>query len=50
VHIIIQKQSQGYVVPESFTRGSLEQRGRWFKRGIETGDFAQCNTFKTGSL
>jgi predicted metalloprotease len=46
----IQKQSQGYVVPESFTHGSSEQRVRWFKRGIETGDFAQCNTFKAGSL
>jgi hypothetical protein len=46
----IQKQSQGYVVPESFTHGSSEQRVRWFKRGIETGDFAQCNTFKTESL
>jgi len=46
----IQKQSQGYVVPDSFTHGSSEQRVRWFKRGIETGDFAQCNTFKTGSL
>jgi predicted metalloprotease len=46
----IQKQSQGYVVPESFTHGSSEQRVRWFKRGIETGDFAQCNTFKTGSV
>ena len=46
----MQKQSQGYVVPESFTHGSSEQRVRWFKRGIETGDFAQCNTFKTGSL
>ncbi len=46
----LQKQSQGYVVPESFTHGSSEQRVRWFKRGIETGDFAQCNTFKTGNL
>lgn len=46
----IQKQSQGYVVPESFTHGSSEQRVRWFKRGIETGNFAQCNTFKAGSL
>jgi hypothetical protein len=41
----IQKQSQGYVVPESFTHGSSEQRVRWFKRGIESGDFAQCNAF-----
>jgi len=46
----LQKQSQGYIVPESFTHGSSEQRVRWFKRGIETGDFAQCNTFKTGNL
>ncbi len=46
----IQKQTQGRVVPESFTHGSSEQRVRWFKRGIETGDYAQCNTFKTGSL
>lgn len=46
----IQKQSQGYVVPESFTHGSSEQRVRWFKKGIDTGDFAQCNTFKTGNL
>ena len=46
----IQKQSQGYVVPESFTHGSSEQRVRWFKQGIETGDFAKCNTFKTERL
>lgn len=46
----IQKQSQGYVVPESFTHGSSEQRVRWFKKGIDTGDFDQCNTFKTGNL
>jgi uncharacterized protein len=46
----IQKQSQGHVVPESFTHGSSEQRVRWFKRGVETGDFEQCNTFKSESL
>jgi predicted metalloprotease len=46
----IQKQSQGHVVPESFTHGSSEQRVRWFKQGIESGAFDQCNTFKTGSL
>jgi predicted metalloprotease len=46
----IQKQSQGYVVPESFTHGSSEHRVRCFKRGIETGDFSQCNTFTTGDL
>jgi len=41
----IQKQTQGHVVPDSFTHGSSEQRVRWFRRGLETGDFAQCNTF-----
>jgi hypothetical protein len=41
----IQKQTRGHVVPDSFTHGSSEQRVRWFKRGIETGDFAQCNSF-----
>jgi uncharacterized protein len=46
----IQKQSQGYVVPESFTHGSSEQRVRWFKRGNETGTFAQCDTFKAKRL
>ncbi|MDA8433785.1 MAG: neutral zinc metallopeptidase [Nitrospiraceae bacterium] len=39
----IQKQSQGYVVPESFTHGSSGQRVRWFKRGNKTGAFAQCD-------
>ncbi|MGB4548089.1 MAG: neutral zinc metallopeptidase [Syntrophales bacterium] len=42
----IQKQTRGYVVPDSFTHGSSEQRVRWFRRGLETGDFAQCNTFQ----
>lgn len=46
----LQKQGQGYIVPESFTHGSSEQRVRWFKRGISTGDLAQCNTFKADSL
>jgi predicted metalloprotease len=41
----IQKQTRGHVVPDSFTHGSSEQRVRWFRRGLETGDFAQCNTF-----
>jgi len=41
----IQKQTRGHVVPDSFTHGSSEQRVRWFKRGLETGDFAQCNAF-----
>jgi uncharacterized protein len=41
----LQMRSQGYVVPESFTHGSAEQRSRWFKRGFETGSVAACDTF-----
>jgi predicted metalloprotease len=41
----LQKRSQGYVVPESFTHGSSAQRVQWFRRGIETGDMRQCDTF-----
>ena len=41
----LQKQGQGYVVPESFTHGSSEQRVEWFRKGIETGDFSSCDTF-----
>ena len=46
----LQKRSQGYVVPESFTHGSSEQRVRWFKRGMETGDLAICDTFSAQQL
>ncbi|HMK60748.1 MAG TPA: neutral zinc metallopeptidase [Dissulfurispiraceae bacterium] len=46
----LQKQARGYVVPESFTHGSSEQRVRWFRRGIETGDLGNCNTFTANSL
>lgn len=38
------------VVPESFTHGSSEQRMRWFKRGFESGDMGQCDTFNTRTL
>ncbi len=41
----LQKQSQGRVVPDSFTHGTSEQRYTWFKRGFDSGDPAQCNTF-----
>ena len=41
----LQKQAQGYVVPESFTHGSSAQRVRWFKQGITTGDVGDCDTF-----
>jgi predicted metalloprotease len=46
----LQRQSQGYVVPDSFTHGTSEQRVRWFKRGIDSGDMDQCNTFKARAL
>ncbi|WP_107879276.1 KPN_02809 family neutral zinc metallopeptidase [Neisseria animaloris] len=41
----LQQQSQGYVVPDSFTHGSSAQRLTWFKRGLKSGDINQCNTF-----
>ena len=41
----LQKRSQGYVVPDSFTHGTSAQRLQWFKRGVNTADPAQCNTF-----
>ena len=41
----IQKQAQGYVVPDSFTHGTSQQRMSWFKRGLAGGDMKQCNTF-----
>jgi predicted metalloprotease len=46
----LQKQSRGYVVPDGFTHGSSEQRVRWFKRGLDSGDMNQCNTFQAASL
>jgi predicted metalloprotease len=46
----IQKQTRGYVVPESFTHGSSAQRVRWFKIGLQTGDIRQCNTFAARDL
>jgi predicted metalloprotease len=46
----LQKQSQGYVVPESFTHGTSAQRMYWFKKGFETGDINQGDTFNDPSL
>ncbi|MFT5445230.1 MAG: putative metalloprotease [Gammaproteobacteria bacterium] len=46
----LQKQSQGYVVPESFTHGSSKQRMRWFQCGIDSGRPGDCDTFKTTRL
>ncbi|HEX6180448.1 MAG TPA: neutral zinc metallopeptidase, partial [Chitinophagaceae bacterium] len=46
----LQKRSQGYVVPESFTHGTSQQRMYWFKKGFETGDIRQGDTFNDPSL
>ncbi|HEX5726580.1 MAG TPA: neutral zinc metallopeptidase [Longimicrobiaceae bacterium] len=46
----LQQQAQGHVVPESFTHGSSEQRARWFRRGLDTGNPNQCNTFEAAQL
>ncbi|HZJ46997.1 MAG TPA: neutral zinc metallopeptidase [Pyrinomonadaceae bacterium] len=46
----IQKQSQGYVVPDSFTHGTSEQRLRWFRKGYDTGDIRQGDTFASTNL
>ena len=46
----LQQQSQGRIVPESFTHGSSEQRVRWFKRGLDSGRPKDCDTFSAGSL
>jgi predicted metalloprotease len=43
----LQREAQGYVVPDSFTHGSSEQRIRWFRRGFDTGDIRQGDTFTT---
>jgi uncharacterized protein len=46
----IQRRTTGYVVPDSFTHGTSEQRLRWFKRGYETGDMRQGDTFSATNL
>lgn len=46
----LQKQAQGRVVPDAFTHGTSEQRMRWFKKGYETGDVAQGDTFNARYL
>jgi uncharacterized protein len=46
----MQKRAQGYVVPEGFTHGSAEQRVQWFRRGIESADLKQCDTFSSRSV
>ena len=46
----LQQGAGGPVRPDSFTHGSSEQRARWFKRGLQTGDVAACDTFKAAQL
>jgi uncharacterized protein len=47
---MIQKQSQGYTAPESWTHGSSAMRVRWLKQGLQSGDPASCDTFKAPQL
>lgn len=42
----LQKQSQGYAVPDSFTHGTSAQRTKWFKQGLQSGSMQKCNTFQ----
>ena len=46
----LQKQARGYVTPDSFTHGSSEQRVRWFRRGLDEGELAACDTFSSDRL
>jgi len=46
----IMKQTRGTVVPDAFTHGTSDQRVRWFRRGFETGDPNQCDTFRAPTL
>ncbi|WP_261831212.1 KPN_02809 family neutral zinc metallopeptidase [Leminorella grimontii] len=46
----LQKQSSGRVIPDSFTHGTSQQRYTWFKRGFDSGDYRQCDTFSAARL
>src|SRR6516162_7434115 len=46
----LQRRSQGYVMPDSFTHGSSAQRTRWFTTGLKSGDVASCDTFRNEQL
>jgi uncharacterized protein len=46
----LQRQSQGYVVPDAFTHGSSAQRTRWFMTGLKSGNVASCDTFRAQQL
>ena len=46
----LQRQSQGYVVPDAFTHGTSAQRARWFTSGLKSGQVASCDTFRAEQL
>src|SRR5262249_12063353 len=46
----LEKQNQGFVVPDSFTHGTSAQRMRWFQRGLQGGTIAACDTFSSGQV
>jgi predicted metalloprotease len=46
----LQRQAQGYVVPDAFTHGSSAQRVRWFREGLDSGDLQACDTFSADRL
>lgn len=46
----LQKETQGYVVPDSFTHGTSAERKRWFQNGFNSGELSACNTFGANSL
>jgi uncharacterized protein len=46
----LQRQTQGYVVPDAFTHGSSAQRTRWFTTGLKSGDVSSCDTFRVPQL
>ena len=46
----LQREAQGHIIPDSFTHGTSEQRSRWFRKGLETGDIRQGDTFSLRSL
>jgi len=46
----LQRQSQGYVVPDAFTHGTSAQRTRWFMTGFKSGEVPNCNTFQAQQL
>lgn len=46
----LQKQAQGYAVPDSFTHGTSKQRMRWFNQGLQLGDVNKCDTFSVSNV